>query len=93
MRYKKSSGCKEMKFTCSRFFVDNKDYPPICKDGDTFTVKSDGRVKRFCGKQRNQLTDFLPAYSRNIMKVWYIPNEDHKDFNSAPLNCCMTCSA
>ena len=47
----------------------------------------------FCGRQKNQLTDFLPAYSRKVMKVWYIPDENHKKFNSEPLRCCMTCSS
>merc|ERR1719342_1326828 len=58
MRYKKDGGCKEIKLTCSQFYLDNKDYAPICKDGDTMYVKADGRVKRFCGKQKNQLTNF-----------------------------------
>merc|ERR1712106_55218 len=93
MRYKKDAGCKEMAFTCSKFFVDNKDWAPVCRDGDRFIIKSDNRIKKFCGKQKNQLTSFLPAYSRNIMKVWFIPDMDHKKFNSAPLRCCMTCSA
>ena len=82
-----------MKLTCAKLYIDNKDFAPICKDGDTFTVKSDSRIKRFCGKQKNQLTDFLPAYSRSVMKVWYIPNDEHKKFNSQPINCCVTCSA
>merc|ERR1719187_1161362 len=83
---------KEIKFTCSRLYIDNSDYPPLCKDGDIFTTKADGRVKRFCGKQKNQLTDFLPAYSKRVLKAWFIPNENHKEFNSKPINCCATCS-
>jgi len=92
MRFKTGDGCKEMKLTCSRLYIDNSDYPPLCKDGDVFTTKADGRVKRFCGKQRNQLTNFLPAYSKRVLKAWFIPNENHKEFNSKPINCCATCS-
>jgi len=95
MRYKEAATCKEMKLTCSKLRIDNgpasKDYPPLCREGDKLIVKSDNRVKKFCGKQYNQLTNFLPAYSRNLMKVWFIPHPDHKKYNSDTLACCMTC--
>merc|ERR1719495_961760 len=95
MRYKEAATCKEMKLTCSKLRIDNgpanKDYPPLCREGDKLLVKSDNRVKKFCGKQYNQLTNFLPAYSRNLMKVWFIPHPDHKKYNSDTLACCMTC--
>merc|ERR1719187_606126 len=95
MRYKEAATCKEMKLTCTKLRIDNgpanKDYPPLCREGDKLLVKSDNRVKKFCGKQYNQLTNFLPAYSRNLMKVWFIPHPDHKKYNSDTLACCMTC--
>merc|ERR1711936_1411760 len=60
MRYKEAATCKEMKLTCSKLRIDNgpanKDYPPLCREGDKLLVKSDNRVKKFCGKQYNQLT-------------------------------------
>ena len=38
----KLTSCKEMRMTCQKFYVDNRD-PYKCKRGDTFTVKSKGR--------------------------------------------------
>merc|ERR1712013_566462 len=44
----KLTSCKEMRMTCQKFYVDNRD-PYKCKRGDTFTVKSKGRKpKAYC---------------------------------------------
>ena len=49
-----------MKLTCSRLYIDNSDYPPLCKDGDVFTTKADGRVKRL--ELRNESIDINPFF-------------------------------
>merc|ERR1719397_37864 len=52
MRYKTGAGCKEMKLTCSRLYIDNSDYPPLCKDGDIFTTKQMGGSRGSVGSRR-----------------------------------------
>merc|ERR1712123_560525 len=37
----KLSDCKEIKMTCQKFYVDNRD-PYKCKRGDTFNIKAKG---------------------------------------------------
>merc|ERR1711935_65288 len=92
MRFKLKESCKEMRLTCESLFIDNKDYPPYCREGDVFIVKSDSNIKRFCQRQKNQMKPFQPAYSTNIMKVWFIPNKEHKLFQSKEQNCRVECS-
>merc|ERR1719219_3214268 len=65
----KLTDCKEMRMTCQKFYVDNRD-PYKCKRGDTFTVKSKGRKpKAYC--KRNKPNDRYPAMSDGNMKMWY----------------------
>ena len=49
-----------MKLTCAKLYIDNKDFAPVCKDGDTFTVKSDSRIKRFLWKNNFLFLNFKP---------------------------------
>merc|ERR1712013_444327 len=65
----KLTSCEEMRMTCRKFYVDNRD-PYKCKRGDTYTVKSKGRKpKAYC--KRNKPNDRYPAISDGNMKMWY----------------------
>ena len=66
-----------MKFTCSRLYIDNSDYPPLCKDGDIFTTKADGRVKRFDLGMKNSVSNHFLSGSvgsrRTSWLTFYLP--------------------
>merc|ERR1712183_529467 len=63
-------GCKEIKMTCKKFFVDNRDAAK-CDIGDTFTTKPEGPSPRvYC--KRDGPTESYPVISpRGNLKIWY----------------------
>merc|ERR1712042_122230 len=87
--YELKGGCREMKLTCSTFFVDNRD-PGRCKNGDRFLVKVTGtkRPMRYC--KNHKPTDRYPVVSDSKMKVWFHAHE-HKRFKSKTVSCQVEC--
>merc|ERR1712119_167989 len=85
----KLTNCKEMRMTCQKFYVDNRD-PYKCKRGDTFTVKSKGRKpKAYC--KRNKPNDRYPAMSNGNMKMWYTA-KGGKRYPKKGFSCTTVCS-
>merc|ERR1712142_1005522 len=87
--YELKAGCTEMKLTCSKFFIDNRD-PGRCKNGDRFLVKVTGKKPmRYC--KNDKPTDRFPVISTRKMKVWFHAHE-HKRFKSKTVSCQVECS-
>merc|ERR1712106_1101554 len=88
--YELKGGCREMKLTCSTFFVDNRD-PGRCKNGDRFLVKVPNTKKpmRYC--KNDKPTDRFPVLSTSKMKIWFHAHE-HKRFKSKAVSCQVECS-
>jgi len=87
--YELKGGCREMKLTCSTFFVDNRD-PGRCKNGDRFLVKVNGKKPmRYC--KNHKPTDRYPVVSTTKMKIWFHAHE-HKRFKSKTISCQVECS-
>merc|ERR1712128_159912 len=85
----KLSDCKEMKMTCQKFYVDNRD-PYKCKRGDTFNVKAKGgKPMSYC--KRNKPNERYPAVSTGNMKVWYTAMGG-KRYPKKGFSCTTVCS-
>merc|ERR1719474_2255656 len=85
----KLSDCSEMKMTCQKFYVDNRD-PYKCKRGDTFNVKSaGGKPMSYC--KRNKPNERFPVLSRKNMKMWYTASGG-KRYPNKGFSCTVVCS-
>jgi len=80
-KYKKSSSCKSMRFSCSKFSVKNK--TPNCSRGDRMVVVADGEIKRFCQENAPDVT------TSGDLRVLFITN---KAKQSSGAECSVECA-
>ena len=80
--------CTNMKLTCKRYFVPNKD-DFRCRRGDKFFVKSSGSKPRVWCNKRKPTEDF-PVLSSGSLKVWYQAKQS-KQYPNKGVTCKVTC--
>eukprot|EP00091_Calanus_sinicus_P014656 TRINITY_DN3228_c0_g1_i6.p1 TRINITY_DN3228_c0_g1~~TRINITY_DN3228_c0_g1_i6.p1 ORF type:complete len:140 (-),score=21.93 TRINITY_DN3228_c0_g1_i6:53-472(-) len=86
--YKLEDDCSNMKLTCKRYFVPNKD-DFRCRRGDKFFVKSSGSKPRvFCNKKKP--TEDFPVLSTGSLKVWY-QAKPSKEYPNKGVTCKVVC--